>query len=167
MAQEVLKTEHPHPLAALLRSAQMSSVYLTTADSFVIPLEKLRESCGAKRADILQLVAESAVTHGGFAIFYEPERDRIHFDRIRQPDAGALASPIPQVAAQATPVAMVGSAQKVDSSMSAEQVVTIAKREWANDPKIRSEFTTEARYVAWRRAEVSGRARIYGRTVSG
>jgi signal peptide peptidase SppA len=57
--------------------------------------------------------------------------------------------------------------QKIDSTMSAEQVTNIAKLEWANDPKLRSEFTTEARYVAWRKASVSGRARIYGRTVNG
>jgi hypothetical protein len=49
--------------------------------------------------------------------------------------------------------------QKVDSTMSQEQVSDVAKREWATDPKLRREFTGEAQYVAFRKAEAAGRVR--------
>jgi hypothetical protein len=38
-----------------------------------------------------------------------------------------------------------------------------AKQEWANDPNLQREFGSEAAYLAYRKAELSGRARIFGR----
>jgi hypothetical protein len=50
--------------------------------------------------------------------------------------------------------------QTLDSSASQEQVSDAAKREWATNPKLHSEFTGEAQYVAFRKAEASGRIRV-------
>ena len=50
--------------------------------------------------------------------------------------------------------------QKVDKTMSEEQVAAIAQQEWRNNPKLHREFTGEAGYVAFRIAEASGRIRI-------
>ena len=163
------KTEHLDLLATLLRSAQMSRHVLGCSE-FAIPLEQIREQCGVGRPELLQpFSTDTVVTHDGFTMLYEPEYDRVHFKRIEPPSAGAPTSPLAPIAAQPAPVAMAGSTQKADASMSAEQVTAIAKQEFANDEKLRSEFTNEARYVAWRRAEAAGRARILGRpkTVNG
>lgn len=46
------------------------------------------------------------------------------------------------------------------STMSPEQVTDIAKREWATNPKLHREFTGEAQYVAFRKAEAAGRIRV-------
>jgi hypothetical protein len=37
------------------------------------------------------------------------------------------------------------------------------KREYADDPKLQREFGSEAAYLAYRKAELSGRARVFGR----
>jgi hypothetical protein len=157
------KTEHA-VLAALLRSGQMSLYDPGRSDSFIIPLEKLCARCGVARAELLQpFSAGSEVTHDLFTMRYEGAGDRVHFKRIKPPNAGAPTSPLAPVAAAEVPTVSVGSTPKTNASMSAEQVTAIAKQEWANDEKLRSEFTTEARYLAWRRAEVAGRARIFGK----
>jgi hypothetical protein len=148
-------------MAGVLRGAQMS-LYMPGADSFAIPLEKIREQCGAERAELLQLFcSESAVTHGGFTMRYEPEHDRVHFKRISRPTAAAApASPLAQVAAQPAPVAIT---PNVDRSMSQEQIAAVAKTTWAQNPKLHREVTSEGAYVAFCKAEASGRARIFGR----
>jgi hypothetical protein len=161
MATEVRKTEQPQLLAALLISAQM--LVPVSVDSFTVSLEQIREGCGAERADILQVFSvENPVTHAGFRCAYEPGRDRIHFSRIDAKQAAAIAreaSASAQVAAQAA-------SPKVDSPMSTEQLMTIATQEWATDAnKLHREFRSEASYLAFRKAEFEGRARIFGRTV--
>jgi signal peptide peptidase SppA len=50
--------------------------------------------------------------------------------------------------------------QKVDASMSAEQVTAVAKANWQKNPKLHNEFTSETAYVAFCKAEASGRVRI-------
>jgi hypothetical protein len=50
--------------------------------------------------------------------------------------------------------------QTLDSSASQEQVADAAKREWATNLKLHSEFTGEAQYVAFRKAEAAGRIRV-------
>lgn len=163
------KTEHQHILTTLLRSAQMSP-YVVGSSDFAIPLEQIRKQCGVERAALLQpFTAEAVATHDGFMMCYQPEYDRVHFKRMNPTNAGAHTSPPAPVAAAAVPTVIVETIQKADASMSAEQVTAIAKLEFADDEKLRSEFTNEARYVAWRRAEVAGRARILGRskTISG
>jgi hypothetical protein len=158
------KTEHQHILTTLLRSAQMSRHLSLGCSDFIIPLEQIREQCGVARSELLQpFSADTVVTHGGFMLGYEPEYDRVHFKRIEPPSAGARTSPLAPVAAAAVPTAIVGATQKAAASMSADQVAEIAKSEFANDPKLRSEFITLARYTGWRKAEVAGRARILGR----
>jgi hypothetical protein len=158
------KTEHQNLLTTLLRSAQMSCRVLGSSD-FAIPLERIREQCGVERPKLLQPFSDEAVvTHGGFMIRYEPEYDRVQFKRIEPPIAGAPTLPLAPVAVAAVPVAMVRPTPKAaDPSMSAEEVMALAKQEFATDPKIRSEFKNEARYTAWRKAEAAGRARILGR----
>ena len=37
-----------------------------------------------------------------------------------------------------------------------------AKAEWANDPKVRAEFSSEAGYVAWRKADAAGQIKTMG-----
>lgn len=51
-------------------------------------------------------------------------------------------------------------AQTVDSSISQEHVADIAKREWETNSKLHHEFTGEAQYVAFRKAEAAGRIRV-------
>jgi hypothetical protein len=163
------KTEQQHILATLLRSAQMS-LKVPTSDSFTLSLESICKTCSAERADLLRLFsAENPVTVGDFVMGYERERDRIHFAKTKSFDGGAITSFASPVSPAAAPAVIVGATQKADASMSAERVTAIAKQEFATDEKLRREFTSEARYVAWRKAEVSGRARILGRpkTVNG
>ena len=50
--------------------------------------------------------------------------------------------------------------KQVDMSLPAEER---AKAAWANDPKIRGEFVTEADYVGWLKAEESGRVKQMGK----
>jgi hypothetical protein len=50
--------------------------------------------------------------------------------------------------------------QKVDATMSQEQVEAIAKQEWDNNPNLHQEFSGSAQYVAFRKAEASGRVRV-------
>jgi hypothetical protein len=50
--------------------------------------------------------------------------------------------------------------QQVDGSMSQEQVADIAKREWATNPNLHKEFTGEAQYCAFKKAEAAGRIRV-------
>ena len=50
--------------------------------------------------------------------------------------------------------------QKLDSTMSQEQVSDVAKREWATNQKLHNEFTGEAQYCAFRKAEAAGRIRV-------
>jgi hypothetical protein len=50
--------------------------------------------------------------------------------------------------------------QKLDSTMSQEQVSDIAKREWATNPKLHDEFTGENQYCSFRKAEAAGRIRV-------
>lgn len=159
------KTERQHILTTLLRSGQMS-LYVPGSDSFIIPLENLRAYCGVARAELLEpFSAESEVTHGGFTMRYEAASDRVHFKRIKPPSVvGAPTSRLAPVAPAAVPTVIVGATQKADASMSAEQVTAIAKHEFANDEKLRGEFINEDRYVAWRKAEVAGRARIFGKS---
>ena len=156
------KTEQQKLLTTLRRSTQMS--LKVPSDSFTLSLESICTTCEAERADILRLFgAENPVTVGDFVMAYEPARDRIHFDKAKP--GGPLTSFAPPAAPAVAPVELT---RNVDSSMSAEQVTKIAEKEFANDEKLRREFTSEARYVAWRKAEVAGRARILGRpTVSG
>jgi hypothetical protein len=54
----------------------------------------------------------------------------------------------------------VSTTQKLDSTMSPEQVSDVAKREWATNPKLHREFTGEASYTAFKRAEAAGRIRV-------
>jgi signal peptide peptidase SppA len=53
--------------------------------------------------------------------------------------------------------------QKIDSTMSPEQVAAIAKTNWQNDPKLHCEFTSEGAYIAFCKADAAGRVRILGR----
>jgi hypothetical protein len=53
-----------------------------------------------------------------------------------------------------------GSTQKIDALMSQDQVSDVAKREWEANPKLHHEFTGEAQYVAFRKAEAAGRIRV-------
>ena len=53
--------------------------------------------------------------------------------------------------------------QKIDSTMSREQVAAIAKTNWQNDPKLHCEFTSEGAYIAFCKADAAGRVRILGR----
>jgi hypothetical protein len=156
------KTEHLDLLATLLRSAQMSRHVLGCSE-FAIPLEQIREQCGVGRPELLQpFGTDTVVTHLGFMIRYEREYDRVHFKRISRPTAAAApASPLAQVAAQPAPVAIT---RTVDGSMSQEQVATVAKTTWAQNPKLHREFTSEDAYVAFCKAEAAGRVRILGRT---
>jgi hypothetical protein len=156
------KTEQQKLLTTLRRSTQMS--LKVPSDSFTLSLESICTTCEAERADILRLFgAENPVTVGDFVMAYEPARDRIHFDKAKP--GGPLTSFAPPAAPAVAPVELT---RNVDSSMSAEQVTKIAEKEFANDEKLRKEFITLARYTAWRKAEVAGRARILGRpTVSG
>ena len=151
------KTEHLDVLATLLRSGQMSLYGPGRSDSFIIPLETLRARCGVARAELLEpFSAETEVTHGGFAMRYEAESDRIQFTRVSIPTPAT-------VARQSAPVAEVGSIQKIDSTMSQEQVAAIAKANWQNDPKLHCEFTSEGAYIAFCKADAAGRVRILGR----
>jgi hypothetical protein len=50
--------------------------------------------------------------------------------------------------------------QQVDGSMSQEQVMAIAKREWGQNPKLHREFSGEEQYCAFRKAEAAGRVRV-------
>jgi signal peptide peptidase SppA len=50
--------------------------------------------------------------------------------------------------------------QKIDSTMSPEQVTAVAKKNWENDPKLHREFTSEGAYVAFCKAEAAGRVKI-------
>jgi signal peptide peptidase SppA len=50
--------------------------------------------------------------------------------------------------------------QAVDRSMSDEQVEAIAKAEWAKDPKLSRQFTSEKVYCAYRKAEARGLVRV-------
>ena len=50
--------------------------------------------------------------------------------------------------------------QVSDSTMSQDQISDVAKREWATNPKLHHEFTGEAQYVAFRKAEAAGRIRV-------
>jgi len=68
-------------------------------------------------------------------------------------DAPMSAPPVPTESTTRT-------TQKIDSSMSQEQVASIAQTEWQNDPKLAREFSTEAQYVAFRKAEATGRVRM-------
>jgi hypothetical protein len=52
------------------------------------------------------------------------------------------------------------SVQQVDGSLSQEQVMAIAKREWAQNPKLHREFSGEEQYCAFRKAEAAGRIRV-------
>jgi hypothetical protein len=161
--QEVSRKTEQHLLSTLLRSAQMSSRVTSSWDSFAISLEKIREYCGVERSELLQpFSAEAAVTHGGFMMRYEPEYDRVHFTRITSHGSAAPTAPLAPVAAP-VPTVAVETPQQPVASMTAEQVTAIAKHEFASDENLRSEFTNEARYVAWRKAEVGGRVRIFGR----
>jgi hypothetical protein len=54
----------------------------------------------------------------------------------------------------------VSTAQKIDSTMSQEQVAAVAKREWETNPQLHREFTGEAQYIAFRKAEAAGRIRV-------
>jgi hypothetical protein len=54
----------------------------------------------------------------------------------------------------------VSTTQKIDSTMSSEQVSDVAKREWATNPKLHREFSGEAQYCAFKKAEAAGRVRI-------
>jgi hypothetical protein len=148
------KTEHA-VLSTLLRSGQ-NRLYLAGSDSFVIPLENLRAECGVARAELLEpFSAESEVTHGGFTMRYEAASDRVHFKRISAPMPAT-------VARQPVPVEEVASIQKIDSTMSQEQVAAVARQEWQHTPSLHREFTSEATYVAFRKAEAAGRVRILG-----
>ena len=50
--------------------------------------------------------------------------------------------------------------QPITTGMSETQVVAVAKTNWQNNPKLHNEFTSEAAYVAYCKAEASGRVRI-------
>jgi len=50
--------------------------------------------------------------------------------------------------------------QKIDATMSQEQVTAVAKENWLKNPKLHREFTSEAAYTAFCKAEASGRVRI-------
>jgi capsid assembly protease len=50
--------------------------------------------------------------------------------------------------------------QKVDATMSDEQVAAVAKDEWQQNPKLAREFTSENAYIAFRKAEAAGRIRV-------
>jgi hypothetical protein len=158
MACEVSpKTEHRQILGRLLGYAQRNvsrSEPPRGFHSLIVPLETIRQGGGPEPAQIRELfTTESELAEGGFTMRYDPEGDRILFNRISQHPA----SPAGQVAAQPALLAV------VEPTMSVEQVTVIAKQEWKNDPKLAREFTSEAAYVAWRKAEFSGRARVLGR----
>jgi signal peptide peptidase SppA len=53
--------------------------------------------------------------------------------------------------------------QKIDATMSQEQVTAVAKENWLKNPKLHSEFTSEAAYTAFCKAEAAGRVRILNR----
>ncbi len=40
------------------------------------------------------------------------------------------------------------------------------RAEWEHDPKVRAEFTSERRYLAYRKAEAAGRVKILGKTAA-
>jgi hypothetical protein len=153
------KTEHQHLLAAMLRSTQMS--LRVPSDSFTVSLGNICDACGAKHADLVRLFsAENPVTVGDFVMAYEAKRDRIHFAKTKAFDAGPLTSFAPPVSPAAPdPVEL---APKVDGSMPQEQVAAVARQEWQNTPSLHREFTSEATYVAFRKAEAAGRVRILG-----
>jgi hypothetical protein len=52
------------------------------------------------------------------------------------------------------------STHQVDSSTSENQVVAIAKREFADDSNLQREFGSEAAYISWRKAAAAGRIRV-------
>jgi capsid assembly protease len=53
--------------------------------------------------------------------------------------------------------------QKIDGKMSEEQVKAIAAENWKKNPKLHGEFTSEATYTAFCKAEAAGRIRILNR----
>ncbi len=53
-----------------------------------------------------------------------------------------------------------GTAQKMEPTMSADQVANVARQEWQIDPTLHREFASEAQYVAFRKAEAQGRVRV-------
>ena len=144
------KTEHQNLLGSLLIAAQRSLI-VPTSDSFTIPLENLCRTCGAERVDLVRLFSpENPVTVGDFVLAYEPSRDRVHFTRSSATGAITSFSPRPPAA------------QKTAASMS--EVEAVAKANWLQDPNLSNEFTSEAAYVAFCKADAAGRVRILGRT---
>jgi len=50
--------------------------------------------------------------------------------------------------------------QKAEVHTDEQSIVQEAERVWASDASIQAEFASQAAYVAWRKAEASGRGRI-------
>ena len=65
--------------------------------------------------------------------------------------------PLPNIPSESAPT---GQPQAVTQDMSDEQVETIAKEEWAKDPKLSRQFTNVKVYAAYRKAEARGLVRV-------
>ena len=77
--------------------------------------------------------------------------DRIAADLRADAGTAALNSPTEDT---------VRTTQKVDPTMSQEQVAAVAKREWETNPKLHREFTGEGAYIAFCKAVAAGRVRV-------
>jgi hypothetical protein len=74
--------------------------------------------------------------------------------------AADLKTDAPKPAPNSTTEDQARGTQTMNSAMSPEQVTAAAKKNWENDPKLHREFTSEAAYVAFCKAEASGRVKI-------
>ena len=156
------KTEHRRIMGLLLgyahRNVQKSEPP-QGSDSLIVYLHTIRQQGGPEPAEIRELfVAESVMAEGGFTMRYDPERDRVHFNRTKQLPASSPA----QVAAQPAPIDAAQPNQKPEP-INAERATAIAVQEWATDSRLHAEFTSQAAFVAFRRAELAGRVRIIGK----
>ncbi len=161
------KTEHGSVLGALTNYA-MSRVStrpsLPGYSALVVPVERLRQEISVTSEEIRQLFrSQQTFSVSDFTIRYEVGRDRIHFNRIVEVQAS---SPVPG-AAMSFPVDPIPATAKADPSMTSEQLRAMAKTEWATDENLHREFGSESVYLAFRVADIQGRARISGRTREG
>jgi signal peptide peptidase SppA len=74
--------------------------------------------------------------------------------------AADLRSDAPKTAPNTPTEDTVRTTQKIDATMSPEQVAAVAKKNWENEPKLHREFTSEGAYIAFCKMEAAGRVRI-------